>query len=190
MQCNRDPVPLLAMKTCDVDQYILVSPRFTDRVVYIGHSADNDAANSPEHLQHLRCRGAQLDRYDLTAVCRSVGDEDTPWDTLQKLGGENDLNRFGEIEGEDENVQEHETDQGSPTISNIAGQRASYHDSDECAQLARYLECTLPRGRKVVTLLLVGVNTEHTRESLEGGEIADEKNVVRLHDLKGNVSHV
>ncbi len=112
----------------------------------VGNSTNDDAADRPEHLQHLGGRGSQLDGYDLTAVCRRVGNEDTPWQALEKLRHENNGKRVGEVEREDEDVQEHEAGQGRPAVSDAAGERAGEEDADKRAELPRYLKRRLPLG--------------------------------------------
>ncbi len=72
------------------DEHVLVGAGVIYTVVTVGHGTNDDTANRPEHLQHLGSRGSQLYRYDLAAVCRRVGNEDAPWQALEKLGHEND----------------------------------------------------------------------------------------------------
>jgi hypothetical protein len=67
-----------------------------------------------------------------------VGNEDTPWDSLQQLRDEHYRERVGEVEREDEDVQEHQAGESGVTVSDAAGQRASDEDTDEGTELARH----------------------------------------------------
>ena len=51
---NRDPVSRIAVEGVEV----------------ISNGANDDAADGPEHLQHLSCRGAKLNGHDLRAVLK------------------------------------------------------------------------------------------------------------------------
>jgi len=46
-------------------------------VVTVGDGTDDNATNSPEHLQHLSGRSSESEGYNLTAVGGCVGDEDS-----------------------------------------------------------------------------------------------------------------
>lgn len=127
-------------------RHILVGAWVKPGVVDVGDGTDDDTANGPEHLQHLSGRGSQLDGYDLAAVCRRVGNEDTPWQTLEKLGHENKRKRIGEVKDEDEAIQGHETDQSRPTVSDPAGERSREEDANQGSELARHLKGLLPLG--------------------------------------------
>ena len=88
----------------------------------------------------------------------------------------------GEVEGEDENVQEHQAGEGGVTVSDLAGQRTSDEDTDQRAQLAAALQGRLPgRGDNVLLLELVP-DTVIFGEGGKGDEVAHEEHVVRLHD--------
>jgi hypothetical protein len=145
---NRNPGFFSSAKdfTCKGIKHILVGTCVADTLVMVGDGTNDDTANRPEHLQHLRSRGSQLDWDDLAAVCRRVGNEDAPWQALEKLGHENDGERLGKVKGEDEDVQEHEAGQGRPTVSDPAGEGAREKDADERTELARDLKRGLPLG--------------------------------------------
>lgn len=113
-------------------------------VVAVGDATNDDATDSPEHLEHLGGRGSELDGDDLRAVRRGIGDEDTPWQTLEKLGDKHERKGVGKVEDEDETVQAHETDDGGPAVSDAAGERTSKEDSNEGAELSSHLKCRLP----------------------------------------------
>jgi hypothetical protein len=98
-------------------------------LVIVCNTTNDDSTDGPEHLQHLGSGSSQLNRGDFTAVCRCICNEDSPWDALQNLGQEHDWKRLGEVEDEDEAVQEHETGDGRPPISDLAGERTSQHDT-------------------------------------------------------------
>jgi hypothetical protein len=153
-------------------------------VVAVCHSTNNDRSNGPKHLQHLRCRGSKLNRYNLTAVGGSVGNEDSPGQAFQKLGDEHDRQRVGEVHGEDENVQEHETGQGGPAVSNAAGQRTSDENADKCSQLSRDLQCRLPLCLNEHLACRRIDHTEILCKRRQGDEVANKEHVVGLHDLK------
>lgn len=110
----------------------------------VGDGTNDNTANRPEHLQHLGSRGSQRYRYNLAAVCRRVGNEDAPWQALEKLGYENNWKRVGKVKGEDEGVQEHEAGQGRVTVSDTAGERTSEEDTDKRTELPRHLKRRLP----------------------------------------------
>src|SRR5437868_3789654 len=98
----------------------------------VGDAVHDNRTNGPEHLQHLGCRSSQLDGRDFTAVCWCVGNEDTPWDSLEKLRHEHDRERIGKVEDQDEAVQEHEAGDSRPAVSNTAGKGTSEADTDNC----------------------------------------------------------
>lgn len=112
----------------------------------VSDGTNDDTANGPEHLQHLGGRGSQRNWHDLTAVRRRVGNEDAPWQALEKLGHEDDGKRVGKVKGEDEGVQEHEAGQGCVAVSDAAGERTSDEDADQRAELAGHLKRRLPLG--------------------------------------------
>ena len=105
---------------CNGGEHVLIGHWVLVGTVMEGDGANDNTTNCPEHLQHLGSSGSQLDWYDLTAVCRRVGNEDTPWYALEKLGYENNWKRLGEVKREDEDVQEHEAGQGCVAVSNTA----------------------------------------------------------------------
>lgn len=159
---------------------IPVGQRIVTALVRIGHSADNDTANSPEHLQHLRAWRTKLDRDDLTAVRRCVCDEDTPWDTLENLRCKDDTERVGEVKDEDEGVQEHETEDGGPSVSDSARDRSSDEDSDEGTQLSRAGQRRCPFWRDVVSSVWQQ-GTVVPLEDCQCQEVVGQEDVVRLH---------
>lgn len=124
-------------------------------LVYVADATHNDLTNSPEHLQHLGSRGSQTDRHDLTAVCRRVGDEDAPWDSLQKLGHEHDGQRLGKVEDNDESVQDHEGRNGGPAVSDTTGERTGETDSNNGTKRTSHLEGRLPRCLNRIFSILV-----------------------------------
>lgn len=104
-------------------------------------TTDNDGTDSPEHLQHLSCWCSQPQWHDLGTVGRRVGNENAPWDAFQDLGHKEYRIAVGEIEDEDEAVQEHEAADGRPTITDPTGDGASNKDTNEGADRATALEC-------------------------------------------------
>lgn len=110
-------------------------------VVVEGNTTNNDTSNSPEHLQHLGRRSSQLDRHNLTAVCGSIGNENTPWQTLEDLCGEIDGERVSKVEDEDECIESHQASDVSPAVSDATGQRSGQEDTNKSSELSRYLEC-------------------------------------------------
>jgi hypothetical protein len=135
-------------------------------VVMEGDGTNDDTANCPEHLQHLRSWGSQFDGYDFTAVCGGVCNEDAPWYALEKLGHENKGKRLCKVKDEDKGIQEHETNQGGVTVSDAACEGTSEEDADKGTELARHLKGRLPLGDNYK---LSGVSVEHTIFLLEGG---------------------
>lgn len=149
--------------------------------VHIGDSAHDDTADGPEHLQHLRAGGSQLDRHDLTAVCRRVRDENAPWHTLQQLGHKHDRERLGKVEREDEGVQEHETGDCRPSVSDAAGQGTSNKNPDKRTELPGDLKCRLPFGLDDV---FVAVRyTVFLFEIWQRNEATHEEHIVGFHNL-------
>lgn len=159
---------------------IPVGQRIVTALVRVGHSADDDTANSPEHLQHLRAGRTKLDRDDLTAVGRCIGDEDTPRDTLENLCCEDDTERVGEVEDEDEGVQEHETEDGGPSVSDSARDWSSDEDSDESTQLSRAGQGRCPSWGNVVSSVWQQ-GTIVSLEDRQGEEVVGQEDIVRLH---------
>jgi hypothetical protein len=152
--------------------------------VVVGDTADNYSANSPEHLQHLRSWRSQLDWRDLTAVCWRIGNENAPWDTLEKLGYEHDREGIGEVEDEDKGVQEHETGDGRPAVADAAGKRASQKHAHECAKWSGCLESRLPAGLDDLVALHRAVHAECFLERGQGDETTHNEDAVCLHDLE------
>ena len=150
--------------------------------VDVGDGANDDTADGPEHLQHLRRRCPQLDRHNLAAVCRCVGNEDSPGQTFENLGSKDYRKGFGEVEDENEDIQEHQTSQGGPAVPDATGQRASNKDTDECAKLAGHLECALPLRWDDMAVAW-HVCAICVLELWKGDEVANEEDVVGFHDL-------
>lgn len=159
---------------------IPVGQRIIAALVRVGHGADDDTANSPEHLQHLRAGRTKLDWDDLTAVGRCIGDEDTPRNTLENLCCEDDTQGVGEVEDEDEGVEEHQTEDGGPSISNSARDWPSDEDSDESAQLSRARQGRCPSWWDVVSSVWQQ-GTIVPLKHRQGEEVVGQEDVVRLH---------
>lgn len=159
-------------------------------IVAISHSTDDNRTNGPEHLKHLRSRSSKLERHDLGTVGRRVGDENTPGDTLKELSDEHDGQRVGKVEDEDEGVEEHESADGSPSVSDTAGDGAGDGDTDDGANGATDLKSRLPLCLDDIFALGVTPDTVSVGESGEGDEVTDEENTVSLHDLqRTQISH-
>lgn len=122
------------------EDYVPVRTRVLLGVVVVSDTVDDDSTDSPEHLQHLGSRGSQLDWRNLTAVRRCVGNEDTPWNSLEQLGDEHDRERVGEVEDEDESVEKHETGDGRPTVSDAAGKGTSQANTDDSTKGTSHLK--------------------------------------------------
>ena len=153
----------------------------------VGYATNDHTANGPEHLQHLSAGGTQLNRYNLTAVGRGVGNEDTPWDTLQDLRGEHDFQRFGEVHDEDEGVQQHKTRECCPAVANATGERTSEEYSNQGTKLARHLQCLLPLGLDDPLSIGPHIGVKYTESLLEIGqsyEVTHQEHVVGLHNLE------
>jgi len=153
-------------------------------VIMVGDGTNDNTANGPEHLQHLGSRGSQLDGYDLAAVCRCVGDEDTPWQALEQLGHEDKGKRVGKVKDEDEEVQKHQAGQGCPTVSNSVGKGACDTDANQRTELPRYLKRRLPFG---LDDKFAGGGVPYSVficECRQGDEIPNEEHIVGLHDLR------
>lgn len=87
-----------------------------------------------------------------------------------------------EIEDEDEAIERHETDDGGPSVADIASQWTGNEDSDERSQLARDLERGLPFrfDQEVARILVVIVwveSAEVLNECWERYEVTDEEDV-------------
>lgn len=61
-------------------------------VVAIGGGGDDDSTDRPTHLQSRRARTSKSERDDLAGIGGGVGNEETPWDTLQRLADD----KYGE----------------------------------------------------------------------------------------------
>lgn len=153
-------------------------------IVAISHSTDDNRTNGPEHLKHLRSRSSKLERHDLGTVGGRIGDENTPGNTLKELSDEHDGQRVGKVEDEDEGVEEHETQDGSPSVSDTAGDGTGDGDTDDGANGATDLESRLPLCLDNIFALGVTPDTVSVGESGEGDEVTDEENTVSLHDLQ------
>lgn len=60
-------------------------PLIAARIVGQCSASHDDAANGPTHLQRCRAGTSKSKGNNLTGICWGVGDEETPWDTLQRL---------------------------------------------------------------------------------------------------------
>lgn len=113
-------------------------------VVNVRNGADDYSTDGPEELKNLSSRGSKSHRHDLTAVGRGVGDEDSPGDTFEKLGCEEDGQRVGEEHDKDESVESHESTDCRPPVSDPTSQRTSEEHSDEGTEGTTHLESGLP----------------------------------------------
>ncbi|KAG9571471.1 putative sugar transporter, partial [Aureobasidium melanogenum] len=166
-----------------------VGPWLVDWVVYISDGADDDTADSPEHLQHLSCGSSKSQGNDLGTVSRSVGNEDTPWNTLEDLSCKDDGHGVCEVEDEDEGIEKHETSQGCIAVTDAGGQGTGDEDTNEGAELTRNLESGLPLCcDDLFCGVVVGRHSESFFEGRKGHEVTDEEDVVGFHDLAGRVS--
>lgn len=152
-------------------------------------TTDDDTADGPEHLQHLGARGSELDGDDFGAVGGRVGDKDAPRQPLEDLRDKKDGQRVAEVEDEDEGVEAHQADDGGPSVSDPAGERAGDKDPDQRAELSGDGEGGGPFGGDVVVagvgVVVVGVVVaEVVDEGGQGDEVVDKEDVVRLHDLQ------
>lgn len=162
--------------------------RVKPRVITVCDCSNDDTANRPKHLQHLRSRGAQPQRDNLAAVCRRIGNEDTPWQTLQKLSYEDNWERIAKVEYEDEGIQEHEASQGRITVSNAAGEGTSEEDANQRTELARHLQRGLPFSLNDHLVGFAIVYAVPIRECRQADKIVDKEDIVRFHDLAKSVS--
>src|SRR4051812_14675131 len=110
-------------------------------LVVVSDTADNDGPNSPEHLQHLRRRSSQSQWHDFGTVGGCIGDKNAPRDAFQDLGREKNPLAVAEKENEVEGIQENETPNGCPSISNPTGNGPCDEDTDEGTNWSATLEC-------------------------------------------------
>ena len=151
--------------------------------VAVGDTTYNNGSDSPEHLQHLGGRSSQLDWGNLTAVGRRVRDEDTPRNALEKLRNKQNRERVAKVKHEDERVQQHETEDSRPAVTNSAGDRTSQHDTTNGTNWPTRLESGLPTSFDDESVAVVGWDTEVLLESRQGDETTHEEHAVRLHNL-------
>jgi hypothetical protein len=71
------------------------TPLVVALVVGVGDSGDDDASDGPAHLQCCSACAPQRQRNDLTGVGGAVGDEEAPWNTLECLTDDENLERIG-----------------------------------------------------------------------------------------------
>ena len=148
-------------------------------------TTDNNGTDSPEHLQHLSCRSSESHGYDFSAVSGCVGDEDSPWDTLQNLSREEHALGVTEVEDEDECVEGHETSDGCPAVSNPGCDGSGDEDTDEGTYGSRTLERGLPGGDDDVFSWLGGAGDTEIFGELGGcDELTHQEDAVGFHDLK------
>lgn len=173
MICLRRALECIPVSTC-------VCPL----VVVVSDTSDNDGSNGPEHLQHLGSGSSQLNGCNLTAVGRCVGNEDSPWKTLEKLGDEHDGERVGKVEDEDEGVQGHQSGNGRPAVSNAAGKGTSQTHADNGTKGTTHLEGRLPASHNDPLVVDRAVDTVLLGEGGEGNKVSHQEDTVRLHDLE------
>ena len=152
-------------------------------IVAIGDSTDDNGAKCPKHLEHLRGGGSEPKRHDFAAVGRCVGNEDAPWNALEDLRRKEDRVAIGEIEDEDEAVQGHETTNGCPSISDLAGYGTCEEDANESTDGTGTLKGRLPGGRDEVFAFFGIVGSVVVCKSGKGNEVTHQENAVCLHDL-------
>lgn len=109
-------------------------------LVVIGDAANNDGADGPKHLQHLRSGSSQPQWHNFTAVGGCICDEDTPRDAFEKLGQQQYSQGVSEIEDKDKTIQEHKPSNGGPSVSDPAGNGTCEEDADESANWSTALK--------------------------------------------------
>lgn len=149
----------------------------------VGDTTHNDGSKGPEHLQHLCSRSSQPERHDLATVRWCICDEDTPGDAFEELRGQHDSQRVGKVENEDESVQGHETRDGRPPVSNLAGKGAGEEDTHKGPNWPSHLQCRLPRGRDEFLAADGVFHAVCVFESRKSNKVPHEENTVGLHDL-------
>lgn len=169
--------------------FVVPVSRFTLLVVVeVCNTSYNNGTKSPEHLQHLSRGSSQLNWSDLTAIRWCVGNEDSPWKTLQKLRYEENRKGVAEVEHEDETVQSHQANNSSPAVSESGSDGASDEDTHQCTKRSTRLECRLPTSiDNPFTLAFIGGLVPESiflGKRGQGDEVAHEKDTVCLQDLK------
>lgn len=149
----------------------------------ISDTTHNDGSKGPEHLQHLRSRSSQPERHNLATVRRCICDEDAPGYAFKELGRQHDSQRVGKVEDEDETVQGHETRDGCPPVSNLAGEGAGEEDTHEGPNWPSHLQRRLPRGRDEFLATDGVFHAVCIFESRKSNKVSHEENTVGLHDL-------
>ena len=130
------------------------TPLVVALVVSVGDSGNNNASNSPAHLQRCRASAPQGQWYDLTSVSGRVRNEESPRHTLKCLSNNKDLERIGlqnvseflmskcgrvdtHKEGdENRGVHHEERTECCPAIAQSVGDRTSEKDTDERTALS------------------------------------------------------
>lgn len=110
-------------------------------LVVVSDTADYNRPNRPEHLQHLRRWSSQSHWHNFGAVGGCIGYKNPPRKAFQDLGRKKHPLAVAEIEDEDEAVQEHETANGCPSISNPTGNGTCHEYTDEGTDWPATLEC-------------------------------------------------
>lgn len=70
-------------------------PLVVSFVVSVGGTSDNNRANAPTHLESGSADTSKGERDNLRSVGRGVGNEETPWNTLEGLSHDEELQRVG-----------------------------------------------------------------------------------------------
>lgn len=71
------------------------SPLVVTLVESVCGTGDNDLTNRPTHLQRGSASTTERDGDNLTGVCGSVGNEETPRDTFESLSDDEESKRIG-----------------------------------------------------------------------------------------------
>lgn len=70
-------------------------PLVVSFVISVGGTSDNNGANAPAHLGSGSADTSKGERDDLRGIGRGVGNEETPWHTLEGLSHNEELQRIG-----------------------------------------------------------------------------------------------
>lgn len=152
-------------------------------LVVVSNTANNDGANSPEHLQHLRRRSSQSHWHNFGTVCGRIGDENAPRDAFQDLRCEEYTRVVAKIEHKDEGIQGHETANSCPSIPDPTRNGTCEKNTDKSADWPTTLECRLPGSFNNVISSHLAVYTEVTTKLFRSDELAHQEYTIRLHNL-------